>query len=295
VTDLHGTVDGVYQGAPGSYSEEAARALLGSGAVLNGCATLADAFNALSAGQSRSAVVPIENTLAGAVPGCADLLARRDVHIAAERVQLIQHALIAPPGVTLDSVKRVLSHPVALAQCETFFRNRPHLQAVPVFDTAGAVADVVAKGARDAAAIAGSRAATLYGAQVLADGIQDHARNFTRFLLLRRGRLTGDPAPHQKTSIFCVLPNVPGALAGALQFFASRQLNLCRIESLPIRESPFEYGFHLDIGPTADPAPLRAALRDLAPHVVSLRILGHYDAGQWLEPPPVNPASPARQ
>src|SRR5688572_15312461 len=132
--------DAAYQGAPGAFSEDAALSLLGRSARLAACETLEHVFRALLDGQARSAVVPIENTLAGAVPGCADLLVRHDVHIAAEYVQPIRHALIAPPGVAMASVRRVLSHPVAIAQCERFFRASPGVVPVPVFDTAGAVA-----------------------------------------------------------------------------------------------------------------------------------------------------------
>ena len=151
--------DAAYQGAPGAFSEAAAVALLGSGARLEPCETLEHVFLALVDGRVRAAVVPVENTLAGAVPGCADLLVRHDVHIAAECIQPIRHALIAPPGVAMASVRRVLSHPVAIAQCERFFRTHPEVTPVPVFDTAGAVAQVISDTRRDSAAIASSRSA----------------------------------------------------------------------------------------------------------------------------------------
>ena len=149
------SADAAYQGARGAFSEDAALALLGAGAELLPCPTLDDVFAAVAAGRARSAVVPIENTLAGAVPGCADLIGRHGVHIVAERVQPIRHALIAPPGVAMSDVRRVLSHPVALAQCEQFFRKHPDITAVPVFDTAGAVELVTSRREPDAAAIAG--------------------------------------------------------------------------------------------------------------------------------------------
>jgi prephenate dehydratase len=173
-----------YQGLPGAFSEDAALAFVGTHAALRPCPTLADVFEALAAGRVRRAVVPIENSLAGRVPGCAELIARHDARIIGERALPIRQALVAPAGVALDAVRRVLSHPVAIAQCGRFFRAHPALAAVPVFDTAGAVAEITRSRATDAAAIASRRAADLYGAVVLLDDIQDRPDNVTRFLLI---------------------------------------------------------------------------------------------------------------
>jgi len=173
-----------YQGVPGAFSEDAALALVGARATLKPCPTLADVFDALAAGHVARAVVPIENTLAGWVPGCADLLARHGVRVVAERAHLISQALVAPAGVPLAAIRRVLSHPVAIAQCDQFLRAHPAMTAVPVFDTAGAVAEIMQSRWFDAAAIASRRAAEVYGAVVLIDDIQDRPDNFTRFLLI---------------------------------------------------------------------------------------------------------------
>jgi prephenate dehydratase len=270
--------DAAYQGARGAFSEDAALALLGAGAQLLPCPTLEEVFAAVAAGRARSAVVPIENTLAGAVPGCADLIGRHDVHIVAERVQPIRHALIAPPGVTIGAVRRVLSHPVAIAQCELFFRSHAEITAVPVFDTAGAVELVMQRREPDAAAIAGRRAAEVYGGHVLADDVQDRADNLTRFLHLVPGPAPSAWQPGWKTTIVCVLKNEPGSLVRALILLSSRGLNLTRIESRPTRETPFEYGFHLDIAGTSDISALARALEVLGQESRSLRVLGHYPA-----------------
>jgi prephenate dehydratase len=265
-----------YQGVPGAFSEEAARLLLGEGPSLRPCATLTDVFAALDTGAVDAVVVPVENSLAGAVPGCADLIARHPVHIVAERRQPIAHALMAPPGVELSSVRRVRSHPVALAQCAAFFRQHPTLQPIAAFDTAGAVADLMASGARDEAAIASRRAAALYGAALLAEDIQDRADNVTRFLHIEPGPVPTSPQAGHKTSVVCVLRHEPGSLHRALGVFASRGLNLTRIESYPIADRPFEYGFVLDIGPTSMPHFLEDALADLERRSRQFRLLGHY-------------------
>jgi len=268
--------DAAYQGTPGAFSEDAALALLGPGAVLRPCRTLEDVFDVVAGGEARCAVVPVENTLAGAVPGCDDLMGRHDVRIVAERVQHIAHALIAPPGTGIDEVTRVLSHPVALAQCRRFLDAHPQMAAVPVFDTAGAVAEIVAGEQRGAAAIASRRAATVYGGVVLAGEIQDHPGNFTRFLVLKAGAAPEEFHAGCKTSLVCVLANQPGALARGIQAFATHGLNLSRIESRPIPESPFEYTFYLDVDPAPSADAIRDAIAELRACSRSLRVLGHY-------------------
>ena len=265
-----------YQGAPGAFSEDAAIALSAAGVALLPCRTLDDVFAALAAGRADAAVVPIENSLAGPVPGCADLLERGAVHIVAERVDRIVHALVAPAGVALADVRRVLSHPVAIAQCEGFFRDHPQLTPVPAFDTAGAVAEILGGGTRDAAAIASARAAVVYGGAVIADAIQDRADNFTRFLRIAPGTFDGPLRAGRKTTVVCRLANTPGSLLRALEPFAARGLNLTRIESRPIRDCPFEYLFHLDIAPSEAPAALAEALEDLGARAAVTRVLGHY-------------------
>jgi prephenate dehydratase len=283
--------DAAYQGAPGAFSEHAALTLLGADARLEPCETIDEALDALANGRARAAVVPIENTLAGSVPGCADALVRRDVHIAAECILPIRHALIASPGAVLADIRRVLSHPVALAQCVRFFQARPEVKAVPVFDTAGAVASVVQRGRLDEAAIGGLGAASRYGGDVLAEDVQDRADNATRFLLVRPGAPAGGWDPRFKTTIVCVLGNEPGALVRALMPFSSRGLNLSRIESHPTRETPFEYAFHLDVAPAGDAARLGDAIDDLRRLSRTLRVLGHYE-GSYLFSTETGPAVP---
>jgi prephenate dehydratase len=267
-----------YQGAPGAFSEEAARLVAGADATLLPCRTLEDVFAAVDRGDARRGVVPIENTLAGPVPRCADLLGHHDVHVTAERTLEIVHALIAAPGVTVADVRRVFSHPVALAQCETFFRSHPAMTAVPSFDTAGAVADVLRERRPDAAAIASRRAAALLGGAILADAIQDSAQNFTRFVAFEPGPAP-DPRdlaqPPVKSMLMCDLPNEPGALLRALEPFAARALNLTRIESRPIKETPFTYRFLLEVAPVARTSDLQSALSELRDRSRRLRTIGH--------------------
>src|SRR5438034_11057895 len=161
--EMTAVYDAAYQGTLGSNSEDACIDLLSQAAKLLPRTTLEDVFEAVSRREARYGVVAIENTLAGSIHRCYDLLFEHDVKIVGETVRHILFALIAPPGVALSAVRKALSHPVALAQCEHFFRKHSLIQAVPVYDTAGAVEHVIREGSGDSAAVATRRAAEVYG------------------------------------------------------------------------------------------------------------------------------------
>jgi len=271
--------DAAYQGTRGSNSEDASIDLLSPAAKLLPRTTLEDVFDAVIRGEARYGVVPVENTLAGSIHRCYDLLFEHDVKIVGETVRHILFALIAPPGVELPEVRKALSHPVALAQCEKFFRQHPHIQPVPVYDTAGAVEIVMNEPERNSAAVATRRAADVYGGGVLAEAIQDHLENYTRFLLITT-TAAADAArrsgPEYKTTIVFSVGNIPGALYHSLRPFAERRVDLAKIESRPLRGSPFEYLFYLDLIGRADSAPISDALAELRVQAKSVRVLGTY-------------------
>ena len=268
-----------FQGVPGAFGEEAARAFAGDDAELVACARFDGVFAAVASGDASRGVVPIENTLAGAVHEVYDLLGQRsdDVAIVGETVLRIAHALIAPPGVPIGSVRRVLSHPVALAQCESLFRAHPEWQPIAAFNTAGAVQHVLAERAGDAAAIASRRAAERYGGVVLRDGVEDHPQNFTRFLqVARRGADVTPVEGARKASLVLSLEHRPGTLARVLSTFAARGIDLTKIESRPIPGKPWEYLFYVDVAGDAGAEPLTSALDAVRREVASLRVLGSY-------------------
>ena len=271
--------DAAYQGTRGANSEDAAIDLLSKDAKLLPRDTLEDLFLSVTNGEARYGVVPIENTLAGSIHAAYDLLFDNDVKIVDETVRHILFALIAPPGVALNQVRQALSHPVALAQCGQFFRRHPQIQPVPVYDTAGAVERVIREGLSDAAAVATRRAADVYGGVILAESIQDHAENYTRFLLITPSK-SPDPASRQtddyKTTIVFSVRNAPGALYHSLRPFAERRIDLAKIESRPLRGSPFEYLFYLDVIGRAGSSPLADALNELRAQAKSVRVLGTY-------------------
>ena len=171
-----------YQGAPGAFSEDAARALAGNDVTLMPCATLDEVFSVIADGRAASGIVPVQNNTAGEVPGVNDLMNRFDVHVTGEVTMRIVQTLVGLPGAEIDRLRQVSSHPVALAQCGRFLRRHPHLAPIAAFDTAGAVADLVRHGDPTHAAIASARAAEVWGAVVLENEIQDRFDNFTRFV-----------------------------------------------------------------------------------------------------------------
>jgi prephenate dehydratase len=270
-----------YQGERGAFSEDAARKLLGSEIETLPNRTFDAMFEAVSSGVASRAVAPIENSLAGSVHKNYDLLVQHDLTIIGETNIRIVHNLIAPRGVTLREIRRVYSHPVALAQCERFLRANPGIEVEPAYDTAGSVKMVVENNRRDEAAIAGRTAAAVYGAEIIAESIEDNAENFTRFLLLARagdalsGETTRGEEAH-KTSIVFRVANRPGALFRSLAAFALRDIDLTKIESRPIEGRPWEYSFYLDLmGDARDPK-VERALAHLSEMTESIRVLGSY-------------------
>lgn len=293
------------QGERGSFSHEAAEKMLPRCTVVP-CARSAEVFDRVDAGSVHAAVIPIENTLAGTVAEHADLLVTRNVFIQAEYLLRIVHNIIAAPGVKTASLRRVLSHPVALDQCRDFFRRHPEIEAVPFYDTAGSVKHVTANRLKDAAGIAGRQAAREYDGKILRAGIEDDKRNFTRFFLIRRLGPTrkgqklhlpksGERMAHpfsnvsdsgyqqlippkaNKSSIAFQVKNLPGALFKSLSVFALRDISLSKIESRPMRGRPWEYVFYVDFL-RGDDEPARNALRHLGEVAEFVKVLGVYPA-----------------
>src|SRR5436309_7904427 len=264
------------QGEAGSFSHVAALETHGTVIRLVPCATFVDLFRAVEGGEATRGIVPIENTLAGSVHENYDLLSAHALHVVAETELRIRHCLIARPRTTLPQIRRVASHPVALAQCRHFFLTHPDVVAVPAYDTAGSVRDVMSGKVDADAAIASKLAAELYGADVLAEGLEDHAENYTRFLVIARDPAPREQAESNKTSVMVSLGNTPGSLYRALGVFAAHGLNLTKIESRPLPGRPLEYLFYLDV---VDPGlGIGAAIGELRADTFGIRVLGTYPA-----------------
>jgi len=266
-----------FQGERGAFSEEAAVKLLGEDIELVPRSTFESLFVAIDEGAADLVLAPVENSLAGSVHRSYDLLLESSLHISAEVIIPIRHYLIACPGASFDEIKSVESHPVALAQCERFFAAHPQLQRIATEDTAGSVASVVKQGDRTRAAIAGIRAANIYGGMVLRENLEDHAENYTRFVLLTQSASADSGA--DKLSIVMKLPHKSGALHRALQPFADRGIDLLKIESRPIKGRPWEYHFYLDLQASTNDEKVISALAELGERASDMRVLGCYPAG----------------
>lgn len=176
-----------FQGAAGAFSEQAARLFFAEAATLMPMRTLDDVFAAMDRHEVEFAVVPVENTLAGAVPGCLAAIRKSGANVIGERILRIAQAAIGVPGATLLGARAAKSHPVALLQCAAFFAEHPHVKAESTYDTPGAVDEIMRLADPTVIAIAGLHAARQYGAVVLMEEVQDIAANFTRFVLLEQG------------------------------------------------------------------------------------------------------------
>jgi prephenate dehydratase len=268
-----------YQGEAGAFSESAARRILGSDIIGVPCESFDRMFAAVGEGSADCCVAPIENSLAGSIHRNYDLLLASELTIAGETSIRIVHNLIAPPEVGFDRIRRVYSHPVALAQCTRFFAKHPHIEPMPVHDTAGGVRMVMDRRRDDEGAIASATAADIYGARVLLENVEDNAQNFTRFFLLApegRAIATRETTRRWKTSIVFRCANKPGALFRALGAFAIHEIDLSKIESRPIEGRPWEYAFYLDFEGKRDDANVARALDSLSGMAEMVRVLGSY-------------------
>lgn len=266
-----------FQGEPGAFSETAAVQLLGDQIEAIPRATFDATFRAISERTADALILPVENTLAGSVVRVYDLLLHSLLEICGETILPIEHHLMGVPGASLESLRAVASHPMALAQCERFFESRPTLKRVPAEDTAGSVREMMDRRDPTCGAIAARRAAAHYGAVILRENIEDNAENFTRFVLLlppedaERFR----PSDAKKMSIALRLAHKPGALLSSLEPFARNNVNLLKIESRPIHGKPFEYQFYIDVEADRRES-LSAALAQARPATSDLRVLGLY-------------------
>ncbi len=275
-TARRGTV-AAFQGEAGAYSEAAALAYFGSGVETLPCETFEDVFRAVTKSSADHGVIAIENSLAGSIHRNYDLMLRHDLSIIGEYHLRVSHCLLGLPGASIEGIKRVHSHPQALAQCERALKSRG-LAPVAEADTAGSARLIKERGDSHAGAIASRRAAEVYGLTVLIDGLEDHPGNYTRFLILAAEAVqpadvsSGD----YKSSIVFSLDNRPGALFKALSVFALREIDLTKIESRPFQGRPMEYLFYVDFAGHALDEICSRALAHLGEMAPFLRVMGSY-------------------
>lgn len=267
-----------FLGLPGSFSEEAVCMHFG-----DGCRPFAaGSFEEIAAGVESGAwdlgMLPIENSLTGALNEVLDLLLARGVHIVGESVLRVRHFLLGIPGARADGLRRAMSHPQPLEQCRRFLQATG-LEPVPCPSTAEAARTVAGQDDPALCAIASERSAALYGLRVLERDIQDRRENFTRFVVVSSKPYDGAGA--DKFSVACVIAHQPGSLYRLLGVFADHGLNLLGISSRPVPEAPWHYSFHLDAAGNLRDENVKAAVEEIRSQCTRFKLLGNYPA--WRE------------
>ncbi len=262
-----------YQGEPGAYTEEAAFRFFGKSTQGLPCETLDEVFEAVEVGKVPFSMVPVENSLEGSITRAYDLLLDSPLMICGETELRISHCLIALEGANLDTLKYVYSHPQALGQCRSFF-NHLNVELIPASDTAGSVKMIKEQERMDSAAVASARSAEIYGMKIIAKEIEDNPHNFTRFFILTKE--DSPPTGNDKTSIVFSLKHKPGTLYDCLREFATRKINLTKLESRPTRHQVWEYNFYMDFSGHREEKDISEALKALEEHAIFVKILGSY-------------------
>ncbi|HKV56773.1 MAG TPA: prephenate dehydratase [Ktedonobacteraceae bacterium] len=272
-----------FQGERGAFGDEAVGVYFGK--QLPGGETrarpqpvpyraFADVFRAVASGEVEFGLVPVENSQAGSINDVYDLLRQHDLFVVGEIGHPVNHCLLCLPGQQLGDIKRVISHPQALAQSDVYLRELG-VEIVATYDTAGSAKMVREENLQGVAAVASASAAELYELEILAHGIQTIKDNYTRFIALSR-----EPAPRTdgeaKTMLVMATAHQPGSLHKCLGVLAAHNINLLKLESRPSRQRIWEYVFYLDFEGHRDDQPVRTALADLATHTIFCKVLGSF-------------------
>jgi len=270
-----------FQGEPGAFSEIAARKLLGEAVHTIPCPTFESLFDSIAEKRADLILAPLENTLAGPVLRCYDLVYQGSLRMIGEVVLRIGHCVIGCPGSTIEALRRIQSHPVALAQCERFFATHPAIVKAVADDTAGSVRQIMERLDPTVGAIASEYAARQYGAQILASSVEDDPKNFTRFALLEPISADHETAADaDATTLVLTVANEPGALFRSLEPFALNSVDLMSLVSRPLVGAPWHYRFFLEVAAFASDPRMVKALAELEPRAVELRVLGSYRSGK---------------
>lgn len=272
-----------FQGELGAFSEEAVRAWFGGDVEPVPCREFREVGDAVRSGRVAAALLPLENSLAGTVQPAYDVLVEPGLTIVGEVVLPIRHFLLGLHGASLPALRRVISHPVALAQCGRFLSQHAHFDAVAVYDTAGAAREVAEGADPTLGAIASSRAAERYDLDVLAKDLQDRDDNQTRFVVIRRSDSPPLPGEDEsaegegprKTALLVETENRPGSLVDILRPFAEEGVNLSKLESRP-GTTPWSYRFFLEFEGTTRRDAVRRALEKVTDRAESVGILGSF-------------------
>ncbi len=264
-----------YQGAEGSFGEQAAASYFADRAERIGCYDFEDVIEAVETGKARYGILPVENSLAGTVTVTNDLVRKSSLHVVAEVIEPITHHLMARPGVTLEDITAIYSHPKALEQCSLFLKTLKK-PINPYVNTAQS-AKKASEEKTAIAAVASERAATLYGLHILQRNIANYAHNFTRFWIVAKQEQSLQKP--NKTSIVLTVNDEPGALYHMLGVFNAHQINMHKIESRPVEEKAWEYYFYVDFEGPIEQQNVQEMLARLSGSCSYFRLLGCYRAG----------------
>ncbi len=268
------------QGIAGCFHDAAARQFFaGEDIETIPCDSFPELFDQLNTDASMIGIVAIENTIAGSLLSNHELLRQSSLRIIGEHKMRISHVLCALPGETLDTITEVNSHPMALMQCEQYLRRHPKMRMVEKFDTAGSAAEIAEHNLKHHAAVCGQYAANLYGLEILEHGIETNKRNFTRFLILADPLLANEIGPREtevnKASVMFTLPHSNGALSKVLTILSFYDINLSKIQSLPIIGREWEYRFYVDLT-FSSIVRYHQAIDAVRPLINDFKLLGEY-------------------
>lgn len=267
------------QGIAGCYHETAARRYFSDRQIeVLPCSSFDLLFDRMTEDPALLGIAAIENTIAGSLLPNHELLQRSRARIVGEQKIRISHVIAALPGQTLDEIREVHSHPIALMQCGEFLKSRPAIKVVERDDTAGSAREIAENKLAATAAICGADAAELYGLEILQRGIETNKHNFTRFLILAdemRAPEFTDPKRTNKASLVFTLRHTQGSLSKVLTVLSFYDINLTKIQSLPIIGREWEYRFYVDVT-FDDPVRYHQAVDAARPLTSDFRILGEY-------------------
>ena len=264
-----------FQGERGAFSEDAVITFF-TDAVLFPCRYLSDVFEAVRENEVDFGMVPVENSQAGSINDTYDLLLSYPLNIFGEVNLRISHCLMALPGESLDGINTVYSHPQAIAQCQEFLR-KVDAEVIPIYDTAGSAKRIKEESLKGYAAVASWRAAQIYGLEILAEKIETNVNNYTKFFVISRQQAEPtQPTLKSKTSLVFAAKNIPGALYAGLGAFATRDINLIKLESRPSKDKPWEYIFYADFEGHISDRVCQEAIAELEQKASFIKILGSY-------------------
>lgn len=266
------------QGIETSFHEVAAKKHFGENITSDECWTFNELCESLNNGKSDFAVMAIENSIAGSLLQNYGLLQDYNFFIIGEIFLRIEMNLMALPGTKLEEISVVQSHPIAIRQCMNYLQKLPNIKILEKEDTAACAKEIAELNLKGYAAIANKAAAPRFGLEILASNIETNKNNFTRFMVLGKKGLADEK--NNKATLFFNLPHDPGSLAKVLNVFAANNINLTKIQSVPIIGKPYKYNFHVDVE-WDQYNDYQKAKKDMLPLVVNLSILGEYQKGDF--------------